>query len=374
VKLRSRGTAILILASLLTIALLTGVAAFLTNRQLADAKDENFRLMREVLSSVQKSTEDRAISRAEIIASMSSVRTAFIARDRERLLAECAQMFKIQDEKYGVSNGQFHLPPGVSFLRLHKPTVFGDDQTSYRPMLTEANAKHVPLRGIAISRSGPSVAGVVPIADDSGKHVGSFEIGLEFAPMLDKIKQAYNIEASVFIEEKILREIATDLGGDVMTPKNRVGRYMRYYATHPDLAAALVTAKEIDVKQPTQFDRAHQGTRWAIQLIPLHTYDGRQVGVYALALNESGEKTAAGRARVWQLLAALFGSVFLSGAVLVIVRGLLLAPVQSLGERMGLLVAGDASHPADELDTYVEEVQPIAESYERLRSEETKKT
>jgi len=369
VKFRRRGTGILVFSALVTILAITAIANFLTTRLLDEAKEENYKLMRDVLASVRKSTEDRALNRADIIANMKTVRDAFIARDRNKLLEECQRMFKIQDEKYGVSNGQFHTPPGTSFLRLHKPEKFGDDQTSYRPMLSDVNANHVLRQGIAITRTGPAISGIVPISDDNGKHVGSFEIGMEFAPMLDKIKDAYNIEASVFIDEKVLREISTDLGGDVMTPKNRVGRYIRFYATHPDLATNLVTDKEIEILEPVHYDRMYAGTLWGVQLVPLYTYNGKQVGVYALAINQAQEKAGAGRARVWQFLTALFAVVMLAGLILVVVRGLLLGPIESLGQRMKALADGDASQPADDLETYADEVKPLAESYERIRKE-----
>ncbi len=369
VKFRRRGTAILVFASLLTVLAITVIANLLTTRLLDEAKEENYKLMRDVLASMRKSTEDRAINRAEIIANMNGPRDALAARDRAKLLEECARMFKIQDEKYGVSIGQFHIPPGTAFLRLHAPDRFGDDQSISRPMVADVNLNHVIRQGLGINKTGPAISGIVPVVDDSGKHVGSFEIGMELPPMLDKIKDAYNIEASAFIDEKALREQATEVGGDIVTPKNRVGRYIRYYATHPDLAAQLVTDKDVETIEPVHFDRTVAGTLWGVQLVPMYLYNGKQVGVYALAINQAQEKAGAGRARVWQLLTALFAVVILAGIVLIVVRGLLLAPIESLGHRMKALADGDASQPADDLDSYADEVRPLAESYERLRKE-----
>ncbi len=366
---RRRGTAILVLATLLTIVAMTAIESFLTKRLLDEAKEENYKLMRDVLASVRRGTEEKAVNRAEMIAMTTSVREAFVARNRKELLEEVGPMFKVLDEKYGVNTGQFHVPPGVSFLRLHNPEKHGDDQTSYRPMLTDVNENHVVRQGIMITRTGPAIGGIVPISDPSGKHVGSFEIGMELPPMLDQIKDAYNIEASVFVEEDLLEEVATDLKGDIMSPKNRVGRYIRFYATHPQLAASLVTDKDIEVSEPVHFDRTVEGTYWGVQLVPLYTYNGKQVGVYALAINQSQEKGAAGRARVWQLLSAVFAIVILAGVVLIVVRGLLLAPVQSLGQRLKALADGDPAQPADDLDAYVDELRPMAEAYERLRKE-----
>ena len=100
--------------------------AFLSNRlfhNLTGAVEQNqFDLMRTIVHSSLRGAEDRAMARAEMIGNLPSVRDIFAKRDRERLLAECGPMFEIQKTKYGVDQMQFHIPPAVSFLRLHAPT------------------------------------------------------------------------------------------------------------------------------------------------------------------------------------------------------------------------------------------------------------
>ncbi|HEU4410028.1 MAG TPA: cache domain-containing protein [Polyangiaceae bacterium] len=365
---RKSAPALLIAASLAAILGVTGVAYRLTNGLLENAEEGSYKLMRDVLASILKSTEDRALVRAELVASMPSVRAAFLARDRPKLLAETQAMFGVQVEKYGLDQAQFHLAPGVSFLRLHNPAKFGDDQRAYRPMLSDVHQSRALRKGVAVTRSGPAIAGIVPIADDEGKHFGSFEMGLEFAPMLDKIKASYGLEVAVYIDEKMLRDISTDLGGEVVTPKNRVGKYIRFHATHPDLMAALVADDDVEVAEPKSYSRRAAGAPWGVQLVPMYNYANHQIGVYALAKDFSETRATEGRSRVWQLLAALCGVVFMSGAVLVVVRGVLLRPLRVLTDRLAALADGDEAPPAGPADGYCEELRSLVASYERLRS------
>ena len=368
---RRRAPAIILTTVVFVIGMMILISNLLTSRLLESSKEANYKIMRDVLAGVLKSTEDKALSRAEVVEAIPSVHNAFVAKDREKLLSETIAMFKEQDEKYGLQVAQFHLAPGVSFLRLHKPETFGDDQTSYRPMLVDVNTSHVVRKGIAITRSGPSVYGIVPVTDAAGKHFGSFEMGLELDTMLNQIKEAYNIEATAFVDEKLMIEIATDLKGDIMSPKNRVGRYIRFHATHPELAASLVTDREVDIKEAANYERTVAGTLWGVQLLPMYNYSGKQIGVFALATNLADERAEANRVKVWMALSALFGIVIIAGMVLVVIRGLLLAPVRALGERMQSLADGDASRPGDPIDSYAEEVQPLAEAYEKLRREKS---
>jgi len=370
VKFRRSAPGLLISTAIIVIGMITAVSLLLTSQMLGNAEADGFRLMRDVLTSTLRATEEKALVRAELVSAMPAVRTAFNQRDRAKLLSETQDMFKEQAEKYGLDQAQFHVPPGVSFLRLHRPEKFGDDQTSYRPMLTEVNRDKVLRKGVAITRAGPAIAGIVPIFDDAGQHTGSFEMGLEFSPMLDKIKQSYGLEAAVFIDEKMLREISTDLGGDVLTPEKRVGKYIRFHATHPVLLRSLVTDRDIAVTDATTYERIASGTPWGVQLVPMYNYMNKQIGVYALAMDFSVTRAAQGRSKVWQFLAALFGVVLTAGMILIVVRGLLLSPLKALSDRFAALVEGDTSRAADAMDSYCDELKSLSASYERLRSAE----
>ncbi len=336
---------------------------------LRSAEEGSFRLMRDVLGNSLKSAEERALVRAEIVSAMPAVRSAFIERNREKLHAETRDMSKEQHEKYGLDQAQFHVPPGISFLRLHRPERFGDNQTSYRPMLTEVNREKVLRKGVAITRAGPAITGIVPMFDDKGAHVGSFEMGLEFSPMLDRMKAAYNLESAVFISEKMLKDISTDLPADVISAQNRVGKYIRFHATHPELLRGLVTERDIDVTEPTSYERKFAGTPWGVQLVPMYDFKNKQIGVYALSTNFSDTRSAQGRSRVWLVLAALFAAVALAGAILVVIRGLLLAPLDALNEQLSALAAGETTRAADPADSYCEELSTLAKNYERLRQQ-----
>jgi len=371
VKFSRKATTLAILAAIVVIFAITGVAHTLTSRLVHTAHEGDYALMRSALSNTLKAMEDEAASDAEIVALIPSVRKALIARDRAALQGETLGMFHVIESKYSIDQAQFHVPPGVSFLRLHKPSVFGDDQTSYRPMLAEALHEKSVRKGTAITKGGPAIFGIVPIIDDSGKVAGSFEMGLEFGPVLKELKTAYGIEGAVYFEEKQLREIATDIEPDIITPKNRVGKYIRYYATHPDLLAAAVTDRDVEITEPKRLERTVAHVPWGVQLVPLYNYANKQIGVVALATSFEEDKTLAGKALVWQVLAAVIGIVILAGVSLVSTRGLILAPLRALATRMAALASGDATQPADPMDDYCEELQVFAESYEALRKRET---
>lgn len=362
-----RAPALLISVAVSVMVVIALIGSALTNHLLATAHEGDYELMRQVLSAALKSAEEKALVRAELVESMPSVHNAFIARDRARLLAECRPMFLEQEEKYGLDQAQFHTPGGVSFLRLHKPEAFGDEQASYRRMLNDVHQNKVLRKGVVITKAGPAVSGIVPIFD-GGKFAGSFEMGLELAPVFDKMKTNYNIEAGVFLDEKMLHDVATDLPGDVVSPKNRVGKYIRFHATHTQLATALVLDRDVDITEPRHFERTVAGTPWGVQTMPLYDYSNKQIGVVAMATSFAADKRDANRARVWLGLATMLGILTVVGAILIVIRGLLLRPLAALNDKMAALASGDDSHAAESAEGYVEELRSLAANYERLRT------
>lgn len=360
--------ALLIAMSVAIVVTITVISQVLNARLLSQTHESEYQLMRQVVTNALKSGEERAVSRAELAESIPAIHDAFLARDREKLLAQGQRMFKEQEEKYGLDQAQFHLPGAISFLRLHDPSDFGDNQLATRPMLADVHNTHAVHKGVAITKDGPAVFGIIPVTDDSGKFVGSFEMGLEFSPTLDRIKEAYGMEAMVYFDEKLLRELATDLSGEVLSPKNRVGKYVRFHATHPELAAALVTDRDIDITEPRRYERTAGGSAWGVQLMPLYNYAKKQIGVIAVASDFAEEKTAARHIVVLQILAAVFAIVLMAGIIVVVIRGVVLAPLAALAERMNALANGDESQPADPMEIYCEELQSFAAAYEKLRA------
>jgi hypothetical protein len=66
--------------------------------------------------------------------------------------------------------------------------------------------------------------------------------------------------------------------------------------------------------------------------------------------------------------------VTLAVAIIVVIRGFLLRPIEMINERFLSLAEGDRSKSIDQPETLCQEMRELAENYERLRGagEETK--
>lgn len=329
---------------------------------------EQYELMEAIVTFNLRGVEDRALSRAEMLANLTSVRDAFERQDRAALHAETRETFRVQRGRHGVDQGQFYTLAATSFLRMHDPNRHGDSVASFRPMVVATNRDGVPRKGMAISRRGPAIFGITPIRNAAGQQIGSVELGMNPGPTLDRLKAAYELELSLFIDEGRLRETATDLRGEVFNDRNRVGRYIKVHATNWRLMRALVDAERlVPEEDPVRYSREIDGTAYGVSLLPVRNSFGDAMGVIAVARDFSASRAAINRARLWQGLIAVLAVVLLCGIVIVVVRGLVVKPLAAINDGLSALARGDASVKIDDRKMNAEMAR-AARSYEELRS------
>lgn len=332
-------------------------------------ENEQLAMMKSIIDFNLDGAATNALARAEILASTQCIRDALTARDRPRLLAETQAMFAEQREKYAVDQVQFHVPPATSFLRLQAPQTFGDDLTRFRPIVVAVNREHVAKKGIAIARTGPGIFGVAPIRGASGEHIGSVEFGIDFGSVLDRLKAAYGLDLTLFMEEAPLREFAPGIRPGILTEANRVGHMVKFHSTNWSLMQRLVGAPELRVVEDTsQYTREALGVTYGVLIVPIRNGSGQVIGTIVAAKSFASTRAASGRSRVTQGLLALFAIVLLAGVILIVLRGFLLRPLQAITARFAAMNSGadieaepDDVHFCDEITALAREQARLAE-------------
>jgi methyl-accepting chemotaxis protein len=366
---RRSAPAALIAAVVIVVVGLTVLSGRLFSGLTTSVEQNQFQLMQSILDTALRDAGDEALARADIIAALPTTRAAVAAKDRDKLLAEFAEMFTIQKDRRGVDQAQFHVPPATSLLRLHDPAQHGDDLTRFRPIVAAVNRERAARKGYAIARRGPAIFGVVPISDAQGAHIGSFEFGLDFGPLIDGLKAAYGLDFSLYIEERPLREFARAVDPAVLSDQNRVGRFVQFHTTNRALMRDLVADADIAVvNEPVRYTREAQGVPHGILLVALRDGAGDSLGVIAAARDFSSSRAASGRSLVWQICLAVFAIVILTGVVLVVIRGFLLRPLEVINARFAALAAGERAAVGEDTDKFSGEVQRLVDDHDRIRA------
>jgi methyl-accepting chemotaxis protein len=364
------------LALILAVVFVVAGAALITSRLFAGMTDaveaDQFRTMQAIVGTAIRDAENKALARAELIVELPTVRRLFAAGDRTGLNAELAAMFAGQKARHGVDQAQFHTAAAISFLRLHDPANFGDDLSRFRPLVVAANREQAPLKGAAIARNGPAIFGVAPVLDPSGKHIGTFEIGIDYGPILAALKTAYGLDLALFIDEALLKEFAQGVEPERMGDQNRVGKYIRFEATNAQLMTELARPEDVAVvNEPMNYVRQAQGLARGVVLLPINSGSGTPLGVIAVSQDFSASRAAVSRSLIWQAVVTLIAIVLLAGFILVVLRGFLLRPLAVLGERFDAVGTGGPLTPIVGSETFPAEMQPLVQLYDRIRSRRT---
>lgn len=134
-----------------------------------------------------------------LVANIPSVQQAFAEGDRDTLARLLTKPFEHLKAEYGALQFQFHTPPAISFLRIHKLEKFGDDLSGFRKTVLKTNRTHKPVRGLEIGVAGLGMRGLVPVQYE-GKHVGSLEFGLSFGQsFFDRFKEKNGVDIEMHL-------------------------------------------------------------------------------------------------------------------------------------------------------------------------------
>ncbi len=176
-----------------------------TNKEYHQILSQNTEILDMRLQKIHDLLKERtslARSLANWIALDPKVQELFAAQDRNGLRNTLLPVFQNAKGKNNISQFQFHLPPATSFLRLHKPSHFGDDLSSFRHTVVQANAKRQMMSGIERGRHGAGLRAVAPVSY-AGKHVGTVEFGLAVNDkLLETFKQNNGFDVSFLMEGK----------------------------------------------------------------------------------------------------------------------------------------------------------------------------
>jgi hypothetical protein len=140
----------------------------------------------------------------------------------------------------------FHLPNGRSLVRLWRQTNFerqgkamdiSDDISGYRQTVVHANRTLRPQQGLEVGVGGFDLRSVLPLAAADGSHLGSVEVLVELAPILEELSSKLQTEMAVFMKHDFL-PIAIQLQDPQKYP--RIGAFVQVRAPKDPVTAAAI--------------------------------------------------------------------------------------------------------------------------------------
>ncbi len=106
----------------------------------------------------------------------------------------------------------FHLLDNTSFLRFHRPHLFGDDLTNVRYSIKATNETQKYHEGFEEGRIYNGFRYVFPMFDENGIHIGSVETSLSYMAIKSDIEKLSNIHVHFLIDKETVIQKVWNVG------------------------------------------------------------------------------------------------------------------------------------------------------------------
>ena len=145
-------------------------------------------------------------NRAQRILKKTNISELLEKKDRVAILKLLKpQLEYMHKENPFVVTMQVHTSDGKSFLRVHEPSVYGDNIAQERAMLQEIHQHHQMISGYETGRFSTVYRIILPIFNKENHYIGAFELGINPNFIVNFIKNINGFCGVVFIKEDQLK-------------------------------------------------------------------------------------------------------------------------------------------------------------------------
>jgi len=230
--------------------------------------------------------EAREISKMSAVADMlianDEVLDAVASRDRPRLLALTGPMY-LELKKQGITNWMFHTPEAGMpvFLRLHNPTLFGDQLNRF--MDKEIQRTHAPVEGNELARAGFAVRVIEPLTNAQGKQLGYVEFGEEIGQFIHTMKQQTGDDYGLLLSKRYVDRQFWSQSNAILKRRDNWNDNPRFVVADKTTPSDSIIKFDGDLgavhAEGSVLERFHDGNAIFVRgIFPLHDAAGNSVG------------------------------------------------------------------------------------------------
>lgn len=192
----------------------------------------------------------------------------FLARDREGLYTQARPFFEELKTQFGITHFYFFEPNGTTFLRVHKPQQFGDQNKRHSfKLAVEKNQWAVSLD---MGKNFFSLRAVRPLKKD-GQLIGYWELAQEIDHVLPATKRITGDDVSVLLLESYTEKKGTEIKGAHLQGLTLLD------STNKTLA--LEAMKQFNISNQNIKEALHIGAHYAVMSFPFKDGAGEVAGL-----------------------------------------------------------------------------------------------
>jgi PAS domain S-box-containing protein len=296
---------------------------------------------------------EQALSIATLIAQNMEVQQMMAHKNRTALITRMLPLYEELRSDFGILQLHFHVPPGRSFLRVHKPEEFGDS-LAYRKSILEVYKTGERVGGLESGITGLGIRGVAPIFSE-GRQVGSVEVGYPLdRAFLTHLKHYWGSDYTVFaVEQDAIKEcLSTTISepGSIALPEEKL--------------EAVIQAPRILIAPPSHPDSS-------ILHGIVKNYSAEAVALVKIMVNRSGIQRRLSQTKHLMILVGTVG-ILVSFALTWLVASLFIRPIQEIVQEAQDIAEGKRESrllpkPADEIGVLTQSLNTMLQALKERR-------
>ncbi len=239
---------------------------------------------------------------------------------------------KLRDE-FGIKEFQFHTPPATSFYRVHMPDKWGDDLSSFRQTVVDANRDKKIIAGLEVGKAGLGIRLVHPI-NYNGQHIGSVEFGKSLAKLLKEIARANNVEFAVGIKTSVFQKAVRKAKQDDIINGETTYRAFSNEIVKKNISEIETNFEEIPI---INFDDKD----YAVFSIPIKDYSNSDIGIITFFSDRTAIIEEANTDLFISIFIQIISGAILIGLLLYIINKKVLSSLNDTVEFTKSLTAGN---------------------------------
>lgn len=169
--------------------------------------EHGYQAVLETYELFSKAIYNETINKPAVIALMAQASKANPAQ-RDRLRAQLHRMMLPSYQgllQNNLNQIHFHLPDMTSFLRMHRPAVFGDNLAAVRPALVVANRDKTFVSGFEMGRHEGGFRFIFPLFQGQ-TFVGTVETSISFESFTKQLRRRFPGEYLLLVKDDITRQ------------------------------------------------------------------------------------------------------------------------------------------------------------------------
>lgn len=294
---------------------------------LVDARQREMDQTAVVFATTMDQAAILSATHSELLAADPTIRTLLGSGARSELQAYTKPMFERLSRLAGVGVVHFHDAAMKSFLRVWEPQNFGQDLSTFRPMVVATNHDRQTQKGLELGIRGLSLRAVSPVFAANGKDfVGTVEVGVDLQALAHLAKAASGSDFALVLDRRFLKDPGSSASANGLVLDA---------ATDKALFEGILGAGRVQLSRSEVMFFHQLGDRnLTVQGRPLIDYSGNMIGMI-LAVSDFGSlETYYNRTLV------TIGSVFVAGLLIVLavfmstVRAAVVRPLNDLTTRL----------------------------------------